>query len=130
MPIYDVSIGITPTMPVWPGNPGVELERVNDMDKGANSNVSRLALGVHTGTHVDAPLHFAGAPGVETLPLSVLIMARFTCPRSTGDGRRLESAIIPWHPPPADQDPQLNLLGRVTPSFTPTRGGDDAAAGW
>ncbi len=74
MPIYDVSIGITPTMPVWPGNPGVALERVNDMDKGANSNVSRLALGVHTGTHVDAPLHFFnGAPGIETLPLSVLM---------------------------------------------------------
>lgn len=74
MQIYDVSLGITPTMPVWPGNPGVELVRVNDMNAGANSNVSRLALGVHTGTHVDAPAHFFnGAAGVETLPLSVLL---------------------------------------------------------
>ena len=72
MQIYDVSLGITPTMPVWPGNPGVELVRVNDMNAGANSNVSRLALGVHTGTHVDAPAHFFnGAAGVETLPTFV-----------------------------------------------------------
>ncbi|MCC7359127.1 MAG: cyclase family protein [Anaerolineales bacterium] len=74
MQIYDVSLGITPTLPVWPGNPGIELARVNDMRAGASSNVSRLALGVHTGTHVDAPVHFFnGAPGVETLPLAVLI---------------------------------------------------------
>jgi len=74
MPIFDISIGISPTIPVWPGNPGVELVRVNDMDKGANSNVSRLALGVHTGTHFDAPAHFInGAPGIETLPLTSLI---------------------------------------------------------
>jgi len=74
MPIYDVSVGISPTMPVWPNNPGVELERVNNMAAGANSNVSRLALGVHTGTHVDAPVHFInGAAGVETLPLEVLV---------------------------------------------------------
>ncbi len=76
MTIYDVSIGISPTIPVWPGNPGVELERVNDMNKGANSNVSRLALGVHTGTHFDAPAHFInGAAGIETLALTTLIGA-------------------------------------------------------
>lgn len=74
MPIYDVSVGISPAMPVWPNNPGVELARVNNMEAGANSNVSRLALGVHTGTHVDAPVHFInGAAGVETLPLEVLV---------------------------------------------------------
>jgi arylformamidase len=74
MQIIDVSVGITPTMPVWPNNPGVELQRVNDMSAGANSNVSRLALGVHTGTHVDAPVHFINdAAGVETLPLAVLM---------------------------------------------------------
>jgi arylformamidase len=61
-------------MPVWPGNPAVELERVNKIEEGANSNVSRLALGVHTGTHVDAPVHFIpGTTGIDALPLNVLI---------------------------------------------------------
>jgi arylformamidase len=74
MSITDISVGISPRLPVWPNNPGVELERMNKIEAGANSNVSRLALGVHSGTHVDAPVHFiAGGAGVETLALEVLI---------------------------------------------------------
>ena len=74
MRIHDLSVGVSPTLPVWPGNPGIELERVQNMDKGDHANVSRLSLGVHTGTHVDAPVHFInGAKGVDTLPLEVLV---------------------------------------------------------
>ena len=74
MKIYDVTIGISPAMPVWPNNPGVELERMNKIEAGASSNVSRLALGVHSGTHVDAPVHFIqGATGVDTLNLGILM---------------------------------------------------------
>jgi arylformamidase len=74
MTIYDISVGISPAMPVWPNNPGVELERMNQIEAGANSNVSRLAMGVHSGTHVDAPVHFIqGAAGVDTLNLDTLI---------------------------------------------------------
>ena len=33
-----------------------------------------MKLGTHTGTHMDAPLHFiAGAKGIDTLPLDLLI---------------------------------------------------------
>lgn len=99
MKIHDISLGISPDMPVWPGNPPVELERVNKIEEGANSNVSRLALGVHTGTHVDAPVHFVpGTTGVDTLPLNVLIgralvvyMPRAT--RITADD--LDHSLIP-----------------------------------
>jgi arylformamidase len=74
MKIHDISLGISPGMVVWPNNPAVELERVNRIEAGANSNVSRLALGVHSGTHVDAPVHFVpGGTGVDTLPLDVLV---------------------------------------------------------
>lgn len=74
MRILDLSVGISPALPVWPNNPGIELTRMNDMRQGANSNVSRLALGVHSGTHVDAPVHFvAGGTGVDTLALETLI---------------------------------------------------------
>jgi arylformamidase len=73
MKIYDISIPISPDMPVWPGNPSVELERVSSMDAGAHDNVSRLACGVHTGTHVDAPNHFLNDQRtVEGLSLEVL----------------------------------------------------------
>jgi arylformamidase len=74
MQILDVSLDISPALPVWPNNPGVELERINKIEAGASSNVSRLALGVHTGTHVDAPVHFIqGAAGVDTLKLEALM---------------------------------------------------------
>jgi arylformamidase len=73
MKIHDISVTLQPGIPVWPGNPGFELVRVNDMAAGASSNVSRLSLGCHTATHVDAPVHFIpGAAGVDTLPLDLL----------------------------------------------------------
>ena len=73
MAIHDVSVPIRPAMPIYEGNPGVELERVSSIAEGAPANVSRLTLGVHTGTHVDAPLHFIeGGPGAEAIPLDAL----------------------------------------------------------
>jgi arylformamidase len=73
MRIYDLTIGISPGLPVWPGDPPVTLERVKKIAEGANANVSHLACGVHTGTHVDAPVHFIdGAPGIDSLSLKVL----------------------------------------------------------
>lgn len=73
MKIYDVTLAISPAMPVWPGNPAVVLERVSSMDAGAHDNVSRLACGVHTGTHVDAPHHFLNDHRtVESLSLEIL----------------------------------------------------------
>jgi len=72
--IHDISVPIRPDMPIYDGNPGVELERVDEIAAGAPANVSRLSLGVHTGTHVDAPLHFIdGAPGAEGIPLDALV---------------------------------------------------------
>ncbi len=73
MRIHDISLPISPRLPVWPGDPPVTLERVESIAGGSHANVSRLACGVHTGTHVDAPLHFLdGAAPVETLRLDVL----------------------------------------------------------
>jgi arylformamidase len=67
-------VPIRPEMPIYDGNPGVHLERESSIAEGAHANVSRLDLGVHTGTHVDAPLHFIdGAPGAETLALEPML---------------------------------------------------------
>ena len=54
----DVTYPIKVGMPYWPGQPPVSLERVSDMQKGDGANVSVLKLSLHTGTHMDAPLHF------------------------------------------------------------------------
>ncbi len=74
MKIHDISLPISPKLPVWPGDPAVVLEQVSSMDAGAHDNVSRLACGVHTGTHVDAPHHFLNDHRtVENLALNVLV---------------------------------------------------------
>ena len=74
MKIFDISVPIRPGMIIYDGNPGVALERVESIDDGASANVSRLELGVHTGTHLDAPLHFLPqGPGSETIDVTRLI---------------------------------------------------------
>jgi arylformamidase len=71
--IIDVSVPVRPGMVTYPGDPEVRLERAESIADGATANVSRLDFGVHSGTHVDAPLHFFdGAGGVETIPVDVL----------------------------------------------------------
>jgi arylformamidase len=73
MRIYDISLLISPDMPIWPGDPNLVLERIKKIEDGNHSNVSRLDLSVHTGTHVDAPYHFlAQGKTVDNLSLSHL----------------------------------------------------------
>jgi arylformamidase len=73
MRILDISLPISPSLPVWPGDPAVELEQIASMDQGAEANVSRFSASVHVGTHVDAPHHFLNDHRtVENLPLEVL----------------------------------------------------------
>jgi arylformamidase len=74
MEIIDVTVPVRPGMVTYPGDPAVTLERVASLADGDVVNLSRLDFGVHSGTHVDAPVHFIdGAAGAETLPLDVLI---------------------------------------------------------
>src|SRR3989442_14332109 len=81
MPIYDVTVPIRSGMPVYEGDPGVNIEAWSQLAKGDSANVSFLHLGAHTGTHVDAPAHFIeGASKVDALTLEVLIgPARVVC---------------------------------------------------
>jgi arylformamidase len=74
MRTYDVTLTLSPQLPVWPGDPSFVLERVRKIEEGENANVSRIDMGVHTGTHVDAPFHFLGkgAATIEQLPLNLL----------------------------------------------------------
>src|SRR5512143_3397194 len=73
MEIFDITLPISPDLPVWPGDPSIVLERVASMDSGAHANVSQLSLSVHTGTHVNAPNHLLNdARSGESLPLDVL----------------------------------------------------------
>jgi arylformamidase len=74
MPIYDVTVPIRSGMPIYEGDPGLEIQPWSSMEKGDSANVSFLHFGAHTGTHVDAPAHFIkGAGKLDALPLDILI---------------------------------------------------------
>ena len=67
----DVSAPIDPgAAPVYPGNAPVKLDFMLSYDKGDSLALSSYSLGAHTGTHVDAPLHFIkGGTPVDKVPL-------------------------------------------------------------
>jgi arylformamidase len=70
----DISIPIRPRMPVFPGDPPITIELAQALAFGASCNVTRLDMGAHTGTHVDAPVHFIdGATGADAVPIEALI---------------------------------------------------------
>ena len=72
--IIDISVPVSPALPVWPGDPRVVLERFRKISDGSDSNDSKLACSVHCGTHVDAPAHFIeNGSTIEGLPLDTLI---------------------------------------------------------
>ncbi len=73
MTIFDISVTISPEMPVWPGDPAMEVSMALSMDRGDSVNVTQLRMTAHTGTHVDAPHHFLNDHRtIEDLALDVL----------------------------------------------------------
>ena len=74
MPIYDITVPIRSGMPIYEGDPALNIEAWSSLANGDSANVSFLHLGAHTGTHVDAPAHFiAGANKIDSFPQEVLI---------------------------------------------------------
>jgi arylformamidase len=72
--LIDISVPLRSGMVHWPDNPPVRIERMLDMERGDVANVSKISLGSHTGTHMDAPIHFVRAgEGMDQLPLDATI---------------------------------------------------------
>jgi arylformamidase len=70
----DVSVPLRSGMVHWPGDSPVSIRRVLDIADGAAATVSAIDLGAHTGTHVDAPVHFIpGAPSVDELDPNLMV---------------------------------------------------------
>ncbi len=70
----DVSVSVSSRLPCWPGSPPVKFIRDLDLDQGDIANDTSLNFSVHTGTHIDAPLHFVkGGKSVDQVSLDVLI---------------------------------------------------------
>ena len=72
--IYDISTPVQSGGVIYPGNPEITIEAQQAISMGAGANVSSVALGSHTGTHVDAAKHFFDdGQTVDRIPLDRLI---------------------------------------------------------
>jgi len=62
------------TTPVYEGDAAMRFEFLKEMRRGDPLTLSAYSLGAHSGTHVDAPMHFVadGAP-IDKVPLERLI---------------------------------------------------------
>lgn len=73
MKLIDISVPLNPNLPVWPGEAPPKIRQTASMKNGDDCNVSYLELGSHTGTHIDAPLHFVDdAKTTNEIPLEKL----------------------------------------------------------
>jgi arylformamidase len=96
----DASVAIRAGMPIYEGDPGVAVTRAKAIERGDTANVSRIDIGAHTGTHVDAPRHFVptGA-AVDELPVDHFIgpcaVADATMASTQIDARLVDALDLP-----------------------------------
>lgn len=70
----DASVPLRPGMPHWPGDGPFSIRQDHSLAQGDTANVSHISLGVHTGTHMDAPLHFLhDGQSIDTLPFNAVV---------------------------------------------------------
>jgi arylformamidase len=71
---FDITLPIEDGMLVYPDDPAVRVRAHSRIADGEDANVTALALGSHTGTHVDAARHFIdGGQPVDAIPLDRLM---------------------------------------------------------
>jgi arylformamidase len=121
----DVSVTVRPDMPIYAGDPSVAIELAKSIDRGDPANVTRLELGAHTGTHVDAPRHFIpDGEGASELPLDPFIGPCVVADAGSASGQLGAAAIEMLGLPPSPERVLLKTSNsalwerdRFTPDF-------------
>lgn len=74
MKIFDISRSLSNDLAPWPGDTAFHFELKWKMAEGATVNVGAVTMGVHNGSHADAPFHFEpGADTIERMPLETYL---------------------------------------------------------
>lgn len=93
MEFIDISMKIEEGMPVYPGNPEPEIERYREIPEDSTTE-SRICIGSHTGSHVDAPEHVTE----DGKPVSEMELENFYGEAQvldlTGAGRRIDREAL------------------------------------
>ncbi|WP_133365984.1 arylformamidase [Qipengyuania sediminis] len=101
--VWDISQTLRPGIPVWPGDTPYAFARSWRMEDGSPVNVGRVVLSTHTGTHGDAPLHYAAdAPDIASVDLEP-----YLGPCLVVDARRAEGLVTIGDLPPLEGAPRV-----------------------
>lgn len=69
----DMTHTLSSEFPTWGGKPGFATKTLNQFDKDGYT-IYNLSIDEHTGTHIDAPLHFsADGTSVDEIPVTQLV---------------------------------------------------------
>ncbi len=106
--LHDISRPIRAGIPVWPGDTDFDFRFVAKIAEGSSVNVGRIEMSVHTGSHIDAPLHFDDA-GADAASVPI---ENYVGPCVVADVRPSARGI---HPDdlPAGLDAAARATGRV-----------------
>ena len=73
MNFIDITAPISANMPVWPGDPPVKIKSLATIPPEV-CNLSEISMSLHTGTHMDAPLHYdEQGKSLDQMPLKAVI---------------------------------------------------------
>ena len=94
--IWDISQPIGRHTPLWPSEPPVEVSRHAEISLDCPVNVGAISMGLHTGTHADAPLHYSneGVASAES-PLGAYVGRCFVVDARRA-GTRVEEGDCDW----------------------------------
>jgi arylformamidase len=65
MTLIDISVPVSGSLPTYEGDPPIDVQLAKAMQRGDIADVRSLNMGIHSGTHMDAPAHFI--PGGRTI---------------------------------------------------------------
>jgi arylformamidase len=124
--VIDITQPLGPETGHWPGDVPFELEWTLRRDRGDSVDVAAIRMSVHTGTHVDGPLHvMSGVTAGE------LALERFMGPATVVDARPHLSeggAVLASALDGVDRARTPRVLFRTRDEVDPTRFPDAVAA--
>src|SRR6266513_2122991 len=113
MKIFDISRPLFNGLAPWPGDTAFRFDLNWKMAEGATVNVGAVTMGVHNGSHTDAPFHFEeGATTIDRMPLKTGV---WKDPKIFPERIPVIARDVPkWL-----QDRKVKLLGLDLPSVDP-----------
>jgi len=106
--IVDLTYVVDNAFPTWTGSPGIKMNHVAKFEE-SGFNAFTIEVFEHTGTHVDAPLHFsADGLSVEEIPVENLI-----CPLCVIDIREKADTTIEAEVTPKDLEVWISRFGDI-----------------